>query len=760
MIIASPTGLNSMKSYKKEKKSLGRKRKSRGGGERGSGGVPEDTAGIYEAEAAAASTAVAVTGKVLEEAFHQLCEMCGHYFQHPVTYHMRSAHPGCGGHAGSKGYNSGGHYCGGWAGNCGDGGVGGSSWYLICEKCRSAHMSRHQNIDAKNRTNILKQPRKKSLVSFPVASGSPNHINSHIIMTNNAQFLLDLASEASSPIFQSSLNKKSSGSSMMTSSILNSVSELSTMDPNPFPLVPFQCFNKLGVRDSHLRLINDELVLDEVLKSDFAGDNSEEITPPEPFQNAPKAANFSRSASVEHSVENDVLTKPSEALQKLFIKGQNEGQGQNVIDILQRPVLSFVLQWNDLESLQISMTQALRKAVCRSFALQALNWLLRSVSQPACLHDLLWCFVSALESNSTFEVIQNQNMNQMDDKKMVSKKDSKNAKNEGLFDHPTEDISIAGDAIQPLPAIFHGLLQTVSDLMLLLPVGSSLQQIAITCWCIKFRPQDHHFLHQSHVFSTISKILSRSEEFENEGKPDESETTVEDLVDVTSALELKVSSRVAMVNSLNDNSTETFWESSDEDRNKSKWVTAAKKANEKVSIRSLSVHIDNGRDLGNKVSHLTFKGGLNSEDLSVLKQVDVESRFAGWITCFIDCRETGFLRIEAKGPDNTLRLRQVKALGCYDSILQQPHKQPQANLIQQKNCEAETLRVFRLITSQVFGRLLESEAAVEAAEAEEEPPQESYLKEHVVGILFSRSKLTHLQKQVSEYVPWREILHL
>ena len=116
------------------------------------------------------------------------------------------------------------------------------------------------------------------------------------------------------------------------------------------------------------------------------------------------------------------------------------------------------------------------------------------------------------------------------------------ASSEGLFDHPTEDITIAGtyvytlkiqgfsvnqilceinlgiyltfflvsgEAIQPLPSTFHGLLQTVSDLMLLLPVGSSLQQIAITCWCIKFRPQDHNFLHQSHVFSTISKILSR-----------------------------------------------------------------------------------------------------------------------------------------------------------------------------------------------------------------------------------------------------------
>lgn len=29
-------------------------------------------------------------------------------------------------------------------------------------------------------------------------------------------------------------------------------------------------------------------------------------------------------------------------------------------------------------------------------SLQALNWLLRSVTQPTCLHDLLWCFVAAL----------------------------------------------------------------------------------------------------------------------------------------------------------------------------------------------------------------------------------------------------------------------------------------------------------------------------------------------------------------------------
>lgn len=52
-----------------------------------------------------------------------LCELCGDNFPHPVTYHMHQTHPGCGQHSGGKGYNSGGNYCLGWAGNCGDGGI-------------------------------------------------------------------------------------------------------------------------------------------------------------------------------------------------------------------------------------------------------------------------------------------------------------------------------------------------------------------------------------------------------------------------------------------------------------------------------------------------------------------------------------------------------------------------------------------------------------------------------------------------------------
>lgn len=51
------------------------------------------------------------------------CELCGAQFPLPVTAHMRQAHPGCQKPAQGLGYNLSGHYCGGWVGNCGEGGL-------------------------------------------------------------------------------------------------------------------------------------------------------------------------------------------------------------------------------------------------------------------------------------------------------------------------------------------------------------------------------------------------------------------------------------------------------------------------------------------------------------------------------------------------------------------------------------------------------------------------------------------------------------
>ena len=59
---------------------------------------------------------------------------------------------------------------------------------------------------------------------------------------------------------------------------------------------------------------------------------------------------------------------------------------------------------------------------------------------------------------------------------------------------------------------------------------------------------------------------------------------------------LKVSSNEAMSNSLTDKSTETFWESRDEPRSKSKQITIT--FDQGFPIFGVAVHVDNQKDGG------------------------------------------------------------------------------------------------------------------------------------------------------------------
>lgn len=70
---------------------------------------------------------------------------------------------------------------------------------------------------------------------------------------------------------------------------------------------------------------------------------------------------------------------------------------------------------------------------------------------------------------------------------------------------------------------------------------------------------------------------------------------VETLKDLTPGMDIKASSRQAMVGSLTDNSTETFWESGDEDRNKTKSLTLTCPPHS--SLHMVYIHADNCRDL-------------------------------------------------------------------------------------------------------------------------------------------------------------------
>ena len=160
-----------------------------------------------------------------------VCELCGGVYPHPITYHMRQAHPGCGRHAGGQGYNSGGNYCGGWAGNCGDGGIGGSTWYLMCDRCREKFLrEKRQALKEKSKKS------KKKTTPGKQQQSVTSILEPHLVMKNNAMFLLDLASAAGINLPTKAARGKQG---LRLDNVLPSVSEDTPGDHCPFPSIPF-----------------------------------------------------------------------------------------------------------------------------------------------------------------------------------------------------------------------------------------------------------------------------------------------------------------------------------------------------------------------------------------------------------------------------------------------------------------------------------------------------------------------------------------
>ena len=62
---------------------------------------------------------------------------------------------------------------------------------------------------------------------------------------------------------------------------------------------------------------------------------------------------------------------------------------------------------------------------------------------------------------------------------------------------------------------------------------------------------------------------------------------------------------------------------------------------------------------------MTFFIGANAENLQKTLNSNLEARHVGWVTCNLDlCPESPkVIKVELRGPDSHLRVRQVKVLG-------------------------------------------------------------------------------------------------
>ena len=82
-------------------------------------------------------------------------------------------------------------------------------------------------------------------------------------------------------------------------------------------------------------------------------------------------------------------------------------------------------------------------------------------------------------------------------------------------------------------------------------------------------------------------------------------------------------------------------------------------------------------------------------------QATLSVMHSGWKTLIIspDCEICSVVRLEVNGQQNKVRVRQVQVLAPPTKSLDSSYP---ATVAQQKACEAEALRVFRSLTSQVY----------------------------------------------------------
>ncbi|XP_050683096.1 E3 ubiquitin-protein ligase MYCBP2 [Leptidea sinapis] len=708
------------------------------------------------------------------------CELCGgSSVTPPLAAHMRSVHPGCRKPT-SRGYDRAGMYnhaeaipsasdtpsslCGQLAQDL----IGVKIratlaayqlWYLFCEKCRERALKASSG-----------SPKKIVTIAEPAepAENTPIEID-HIVMRDNASFLLDLL-----PLNASEASSSSRGPLTPTASIWQ-------------PAPHFQCLEALGAKPKQNA---PDSARYHSLGRPMPGPSTNNALVPSEMSNS-QQPRVHRSVSLGQADERNLasaarppladiepapqekfsgagsslLSQPSAALQKLvgceFSTGGVSAFETPQVDLdalVRKPVMAFVLAKRDLQSYRRKLDAVVRINTVRQYAFEALNWLLRSTTQPTSVHDVLWWFCNAIDS---YAAIAHPSTN--DDNK------------ENLVNDPARLLSGSaatwalcpgGRIARGARAAMHGFLGSVSALAPSLSPASAVNLQAIRCWDLSYSEHDRTFLHRSQVFSVVSKVLSHSPDgmfedslfgamLDNYESMYNEENYLWSCPDVTGWCAISVSSRQGMAGALTDNSTETFWESGEEDKNRARWIQICYNGGSyEDRPHIICIHIDNSRDPTARIHMVSFWYSGGPTELLQMMEMNVELRNAQWI-CYTLPISTGTsvrVRCELHGPDPAVRVRQVR-------VLSMPQSQPAAPQLSPLHAitEKDTLRVFRLLTTQVFGKLLDWEQTgneTEGAVAEETTENDSDLCEHVVGILFAGNNLTTLQKKVMSHIVW------
>ena len=323
-----------------------------------------------------------------------VCELCEQSFPDPVTYLMKDVHPGCGKHASGWGYNSRGTFCSGWAGNCGDGGRGGSTWYLMCKDCHTKYLQMKSEVRKKV---VRSAPLPKMKTKKPGKPRSLPVVSAVQGMIQNSKFLLEISCQSDSKAATtptaiqspSLLSKQSSYPSRP-----HHGAEPGTKKTHQSELVVQQQTSEGGgggegdkqrpmflrsmsmaVAGSPLTASSSSELLRPLRTQSTAGVKEEGMVKRQRTMDSPLSTNE------QHSMDHLVF-KPSINLARLMYNRSKHGSETKEIGYGR--VMAFVLQYHDLNGLRMAMKQSMRVAGIRAFAMEVgklhknLNFLMKN----------------------------------------------------------------------------------------------------------------------------------------------------------------------------------------------------------------------------------------------------------------------------------------------------------------------------------------------------------------------------------------------
>ena len=314
------------------------------------------------------------------------CELCDQSYPDPVTYHMKEVHPGCGKHAKGWGYNSRGTFCSGWAGNCGDGGRGGSTWYLMCKECHTKYLA------------IKEEGKKKAVRTTPMPKmktrkpGKPRVlpvISAVQGMIQNAKFLLEISCPFEKPATTPTTMLSPGPGSYMKQASLGRTESFET-DTKKILTVTSDSDTNSEQRPAFLRSISlathssDKFLS---LRRNTSIESRGKEESPLPRQ---RTAGSSL-ASSELSVTGPLVAKPSIYLARLMYNRSRHGAENKEIGY--KKLLAFVLQYHDLNGLRVMMKQSMRVAGVRTFAMEVCTYMYAHSMTLHCLQTYCNCLL-------------------------------------------------------------------------------------------------------------------------------------------------------------------------------------------------------------------------------------------------------------------------------------------------------------------------------------------------------------------------------